>query len=348
MDNVNTGGMRVLTSPGTANVGARGARGARGAGCVHSATGAVYAPQDADGVRYGRPRTPSGAGGRSEAELRAEAEAKRRAAAQEHAKRRERRRKAKWLLTAMLLMFSFVLIYVISRFIGSFFVVSEISISGDSPYTAQEIIDASGMSIGDSLYRADRHAAEAAISERLPYLSSVKVKIKLPSSVFITVESQSAMIYAEIAGEYYAFSDDMRVLERADSAEEFGSRGLLRVTLPPVGSALVGSYLTLPGGGDPAYIGELAAALEASELAGRIDTLFLDERFNIILSVDGRYRIRFGSDQNAADKALAAARVIEARGGTVSDGGMAEIDVSDPASVVVVRRELLDLTLKGG
>lgn len=342
MDNVNTGGMRVLTSPVTVNVGTHGSRGA------YPATYPGRTPRDEAGAGYGRPRAPSGADGRSEAERRAEAEAKRRAAAEEHARRRERRRKAKWLLTAMLLMFSFVLIYVISRFIGSFFVVSEISISGDSPYTAQEIIAASGMSIGDSLYRADRHAAEDAISERLPYLSSVKVKIKLPSSVFITVESQSAVIYAEIAGEYYALSADMRVLERADSAETFDSRGLLRVTLPPVGSALVGSCLTLPGGGDPAYIGELATVLEASELAGRIDTLFLDERFNIILSVDGRYRIRFGSDQNAADKALAAARVIEARGGTASDGGMAEIDVSDPASVVVVRRELLDLTKKGG
>ncbi len=319
MDNVNTGGGRALTSTRTAN------------GYVLGGAPSI------------------GHGSRNEAQARADAEAKRRAAAEAHARRRERRRKAKWLLTAMLLLFSFVLIYVISRFIGSFFIVGEIIISGDSPYTPQQIIDASGMSIGDSLYRADGRSAEEAISNNLPYILSVDVKIKLPSSVYITVESQSAVMYAEIAGEYYALSGDMRVLERSVSADEFISRGLLYITLPPVGNAVVGSRLTLSNGWDPAYIGEIAEVLENSELSGRIDRLFLDERFNIILSVDGRYRICFGSDQNAADKALAAARVIEAYGDKFGSADLrAEIDVSDPASVVVINREVLDITQKVG
>ena len=65
-----------------------------------------------------RPAAPQ-----SEAERRAEAERRRMAAAREHAKKRERRRKAKWLLIAALLCLSCVLIYVISRFLGSFFIV---------------------------------------------------------------------------------------------------------------------------------------------------------------------------------------------------------------------------------
>lgn len=331
MENVNTAGGHTLTS-GSASVDRPRAR-----------------PRSSVAVNAAGKLHGAAPGATDPAEARAAAEAKRRAAAEEHARKRERRRKAKWLLTAMLLLFSFVLMYVISRFIGSFFVVGEINISGDSPYTPQQIIAASGMSIGDSLYRADGSAAEEAISEILPYISSVEVKIKLPSTVYITVESQSAVMYAEIAGEYYALSGDMRVLERSGSADGFDSRGLLHITLPPVGSALVGSYLTLTGGGDPAYIGELAAVLAESELSGRIERLFLDERFDIILSVDGKYRIRFGSDQNAADKALAAARVIEACGDKYDgDGNMAEIDVSDPASVVVVSRAALDLTKKSG
>ena len=82
-----------------------------------------------------RPAAPQ-----SEAERRAEAERRRMAAAREHAKKRERRRKAKWLLIAALLCLSCVLIYVISRFLGSFFIVGEINVEGESPYSADEII----------------------------------------------------------------------------------------------------------------------------------------------------------------------------------------------------------------
>ena len=286
-----------------------------------------------------RPAAPQ-----SEAERRAEAERRRMAAAREHAKKRERRRKAKWLLIAALLCLSCVLIYVISRFLGSFFIVGEINVEGESPYSADELIAASGISWNDKLYRTDKKAAEESISAKLPYISSVSVKIKLPSFVYSTVSSYKAVMYACIAGDYYALSGDMRVLERADKPDRFEAAGLMCVTLPQVGNAVVGTQLTLADGTDPGYIGRLVDVISGSELAGRVTKLFIDERFNTVLTVDGKYRVRFGSDAGAANKALAAARVIDECG--YDADATAVIDVSDPAVVVAVKREGLDLTSK--
>ena len=82
------------------------------------------------------------------AEQRAADEKRRADTARANARLRERRRKAKWLLVFALLCFSLILIYVISRFLGSFFVVGEVKISGDSPHTDSAIISARGYPSG--------------------------------------------------------------------------------------------------------------------------------------------------------------------------------------------------------
>ena len=72
----------------------------------------------------------------------------------------------------------------------------------------------------------------------------------------------------------------------------------------------------------------------------------MDERFDTVMSVDGRFRVRFGSDADVATKALAAARVIA--DGDLGDSGTVVIDVSDPSAIVTVRRDGLDLATKDG
>ena len=133
-------------------------------------------------------------------------------------------------------------------------------------------------------------------------------------------------------------------LERSDSPEKFVAAGLVYAELPEVASAVVGLPLALADGTDPVYIGEFVDAIADSELKGRISKIFLDERFNIVLSVDGRFRVKFGSDSDAGVKALAASRVIAEQ--ELPEGGTAVIDVSDPSAVIAVVREELDLSKK--
>ncbi len=298
--------------------------------------------------RYREPRrenAPRAEDERARAQrARAEDERVRAQRAREYAAKRERRRKAKWLLIIALLCLSCVLIYIISRFIGSFFVVGEIRLEGDSPYSAEEIIAASGISYGDKLYKTDKKAAVKGISEGLPYIRDVSVKIKLPSYVYITVTSEQAVIYTAISGGYYSVSSSMKVLERSDSPDKFISAGLVYTELPEVGSAVVGRKLTLADGTDPEYIGKFIDTLLESELKGRISKLFLDERFNIVMSVDQRFRVKFGSDADAAAKAFAASHVMAKQNYLPEE--TAVIDVSDPSAVIAVRREGMDLSKK--
>lgn len=68
------------------------------------------------------------------------------------------------------------------------FNINEIRVAGESDqYTAQEIVDASGISEGDNLFRLDTRKSEQKILDSLLYIETAHVDRDFPSSLQITV-----------------------------------------------------------------------------------------------------------------------------------------------------------------
>lgn len=77
--------------------------------------------------------------------------------------------------------------------------VSEVEVEGNGYYTAEEIIEASGIERGDNLFFINRSATTSRIYSRLPYIELVDVRRSLPNRVVIAVtESQAVAYVAEI------------------------------------------------------------------------------------------------------------------------------------------------------
>ncbi|MCI7499484.1 MAG: FtsQ-type POTRA domain-containing protein [Oscillospiraceae bacterium] len=70
-----------------------------------------------------------------------------------------------------------------------FFNVENITVSGASNYTADEIIEASGIKAGDNLVRTSTDKCVAQIESRLVYIENAKVTRSFPSTLVITVEA---------------------------------------------------------------------------------------------------------------------------------------------------------------
>lgn len=70
-----------------------------------------------------------------------------------------------------------------------FFNVENITVSGASNYTADEIIEASGIKAGDNLVRTSTDKCSAQIESRLVYIENAKVTRSFPSTLVITVEA---------------------------------------------------------------------------------------------------------------------------------------------------------------
>ena len=95
-----------------------------------------------------------------------------------------------------------------------FFQVETIAVVGNSRYTAQEVIDASGVQIGDNLFQMNKNQISQQILQRLPYVGEVSPQRGLPSTLTIQVTEISAAAQVEV------YQDDSA---QAEPAAEDGS-----------------------------------------------------------------------------------------------------------------------------
>lgn len=78
-----------------------------------------------------------------------------------------------------------------------FFQVETIVVSGNSRYTQEQVIEASGIQIGDNLYHMNKFQVAQDIREKLPYIGEVSIRRGLPSTILITVSEWDAVARIE-------------------------------------------------------------------------------------------------------------------------------------------------------
>ena len=99
-----------------------------------------------------------------------------------------------------------------------FFRVNEAEVSGNVRYTAEEIIEASGVLKGDNLITLSRSRVSAAICTKLPYVENVSIKKVLPDRlVFRVTERVAAASVASVEGRWL-ISAHGKLLEEDDGA----------------------------------------------------------------------------------------------------------------------------------
>ena len=74
-----------------------------------------------------------------------------------------------------------------------FFKVEQVVVEGNQRYTAQEVDNASGIQIGDNLFRLNKHQIKSDILQTLPYVEGVNIVRRLPSTIAITVHEWDAV-----------------------------------------------------------------------------------------------------------------------------------------------------------
>ena len=104
--------------------------------------------------------------------------------------------------------------------VSFFFKVEQITVTGESRYAAEEIIELSEIVTGENLVFLDKKAAERRVEKGMPYLGKVTVKKSLPSKIEIFVEETypAKIVFSHEA--YYFISPEDKVLERAEQPGE--------------------------------------------------------------------------------------------------------------------------------
>lgn len=240
-----------------------------------------------------------------------------------HARPRRRRGRFSGLykvLSVMLVAAAVVLACVV------FFRVNSVEVSGNVRYTVEEIIEASGIEIGDNLAVLSRSRVSAAICAKLPYVENVNIKKVLPDGVVLKVSERVAAASVESAEGRWLISAQGKLLEKDNGATKSVTvSGLTAVGPYPGGMIQVAEEekTTL------SYVKELLIQLESHGWLGQCTVLDCTAVTSMTLDY-GIYQVKLprGGDYNyylsLTESALASGKIPEGVGGsldlTVAEG----------------------------
>ncbi len=171
-----------------------------------------------------------------------------------------------------------------------FFNINKISVTGDTVYSSEEIISASQIEKGDNLIFLSKQRVNKLITEKLPYVGSVKIKRRLPAHLEIQVTKTDA-VYGIAQNGYYALLDkNGKVLE--NNVEYIGPDKTL-INAGKVQSAVVGEQVVLE---EEKTLSRLQDVYEACEKVGLTDIteINITDLYNIKVVYQGRITLELG------------------------------------------------------
>lgn len=127
-------------------------------------------------------------------------------------KRKSKKKKRRMGLIYTLL-FGLILISGTTLTFTVFFIIEDIKIEGDSGYTSDQILEASGISVSQNMFRISIKKSEEYLERALPYIEEAKIKRKLPSTVIITVKKATAAGAIKTDSGYIKINRNGKILE---------------------------------------------------------------------------------------------------------------------------------------
>lgn len=204
-----------------------------------------------------------------------------------------------------------------------FFRVSGIEVEGNSLYSPEEIIAASGIEKGDNLFFINQFTAVSRIYAKLPYVEKAAIDRSLPNKLTIVVAESKAIAYLSAEDGIWAIDRGCKLLSKVDSAD---LDGLIRIDgLTPI--APEAGQQIAPGEAEKPKVNYLSAILH------QIDSLGLRENVSYIdisgisnPSFDylGRFTVKLGNNENLEYKFQCLLSAVAA----LSEGDRGTLDLS--------------------
>lgn len=232
-----------------------------------------------------------------------------------------RRRSAAIYAPAAVLMVLFIVIFGVSVF----FRITKIEVVGSSIYTADEIIAASGIEVGDNLFLINGDAVDQRIRTSKPYIENVRIDHRIPNVAIIEIHESRAFAAVAVGGDYWKIDAGGRVLEKTEFA---GTAGLIRVVgfsaaPPKEGTKLVPA--------DPAYETQLGflldvlAAIDEAQIGADVSNLDVSNISAIGFVYRGTVNVNLGDGTGVPRKLYRVIETLKTKGNDFRGG----VDVSE-------------------
>ena len=242
--------------------------------------------------------------------------------------KRHRRRKKRIGGFFYLLLVLFVLCAGVLVIANVFFKVEVVEVTGLTKYPAQEIIDASGIQVGDSLVKLKGEEIGDKLTAAYSYIEEVKLHKKYPSTVTLEVLQATPVGAVEAYDGYILLSSKGVELERG--VQE------LPADVPAVKGLYVGENQSEEAEKElnqkSATLAALQTAMEEEGFTSFADFNYIDitDRLNIVLVYQSRLRIELGSESQLNYKLKFLKKAIDETWGPEE---ILLVDVSTPGEI---------------
>ena len=208
-----------------------------------------------------------------------------------------------------------------------FFKAEKIEVAGADKYTVKQIQEASGIMTGTNLLTLNKGQVAGRILAKLPYIKEIRIGIRLPDTVVISV-TEAAVVYAakDASGGWWVLNCEGKVIEKIDASVSGNYPRILGVQLenPAVGKMAVAyENPSDTNGGEEATVPvtvynreRLAAALqiakemEANGVLGDIATIDVADMGKIEVWYGSRFQILLGDNTEIPKKVFSALQAI--------------------------------------
>ena len=204
------------------------------------------------------------------------------------------------LMAFMCLLSLICLASVVFRFVR----VRKFEIKGVTDYSVSELVSASGIRRGDMMYRINEKQAAEKLLEGCPYLKDAKVTRKFPNKICFEVNDRALGWYIQIGYDFYAIDYDMIVLLETPDEQALIDKGLTKLVLPELESAVCG-YIPSFGNDDEHLIEQtlkIIHTFRSHDIKSRLTYLDLTNRFEIKMTVDSTFDVNLGDTSDIEDK----------------------------------------------
>jgi len=184
--------------------------------------------------------------------------------------------------------------------ISVFFKISVIKVEGNTRYSQEQIISASGINIGDNLFFVNKFDAISKIFKSLPYIDEVKISRDLPNILKIEVAETEAIAYVRSGESFWLIDSSCKLLEKVSSD---AATGINIIGLTPI-QPVAGQKIEPGEAQKPkvAYIESLLNELIGRDMLSEVTYIDVTDIGGLIFDYRGRFKVKMGKNENISHK----------------------------------------------
>lgn len=209
-----------------------------------------------------------------------------------------------------------------------FFKVSTVYVEGESRYSSEEIIEASGVEVGTHMFLLNQSAIAASIQSKLYYVGEVSVRRNYPDRLTITVKDNAAVGYVISSGKYWLIDKKCKIMEVTDrdgvgSAAEIS--GIIPV-LPKEGEII---NVEESEASKVTYLADILTYAQAQGIIEDVTAIDMDNVSNPKFEYLDRFTVKLGANSDVEYKL----QMLEGVIAELTETEKGTIDLSDASKV---------------